>query len=56
MSQLDERIEHLEKCVGELDATLGALIQAIPTLEGNQQEAKQRRSSIDKIDLKIIAL
>ena len=49
MSQLDERIEHLEKCVGELDATLGALIQAIPSLEGSQQEAKPRRSAIDKI-------
>jgi len=47
MPQLEERIDLLEKSVSELDSTLGALIQAIPSLE-KAEDAPNKRSAIDK--------
>jgi restriction endonuclease S subunit len=49
MPQLEERIDLLEKSVAELDNTLGALIQAIPAIEKNSEDAKPRRSAIDTL-------
>ncbi len=48
MSQIEDRIDLLEKSVSELDNTLGALIQAIPAIEKNTEEPPNKRSAIDK--------
>ena len=47
--EIEQRVESIEKAIVELDQTLGALIQAIPKLDSEDENQKHRKAISDQV-------